>query len=76
MADQQRVNTGMRLLESTVAALDQAAERMGGKSRAFVVEVLTALYADKLDASTRVPVSMLPPDTRAKRKPKTKGGAE
>ena len=66
MADAKRVNTGMRLLEATIAALDAAGERMGGKSRAFVVEVLAALYAGKLDASTAVPVGMLPVDSRAR----------
>lgn len=74
MSDAVRLNTGMRLLETTVAALDAAGERMGGKSRAFVVEVLAALYADGLDAKTAVPVGMVPGDSRAKKQPRTKGG--
>lgn len=74
MADVIRLNTGMRLLETTVAALDAAGERMGGKSRAFVVEVLAALYAGKLDANTSVPVGMVPGDSRAKKQPRAKGG--
>ncbi|HET6574549.1 MAG TPA: hypothetical protein VFG68_13155 [Fimbriiglobus sp.] len=61
-----RINIGVRLLPATVAALDRAGERMGGKSRAFVVEVLTALYAGKLDAGTVIPVGMVPADSRAK----------
>lgn len=72
MPEPRRVNTGMRLLEGTIAALDEAGERMGGKSRAFVVEVLAALYADKLDAKTAVPVGMQPSGTRAKKQPKEK----
>ena len=72
-----RVGTGLRLLESTVAALDAAGERMGGKSRAFVVEVLVALYAGQLDADTPIPASMFPAGARAagaggKRPPKSK----
>lgn len=72
MSEPRRVNTGMRLLEGTITALDAAGERMGGKSRAFVVEVLAALYADKLDAHTPVPVGMVPKDTRAKKQPAAK----
>ena len=64
--DGKRINIGVRLLPATVAALDRAGERMGGKSRAFVVEVLTALYAGKLDAGTVIPVGMVPSDSRAK----------
>ncbi len=69
MADGKRENTGMRLLPQTIAALDAAGERMGGRSRAFVVEVLTALYAKDLNATTSVPVGMVPADTRAKSPP-------
>jgi hypothetical protein len=54
------------LLPGTVVALDKAGERMGGKSRAFVVEVLTALFAEKLDSGTVIPVGMVPADSRAK----------
>jgi hypothetical protein len=76
--DDRRMNTGMRLLKPTVAALDAAGERMGGKSRAFVVEVLVALYAHKLGAETAVPVGLVPGDSRAKKQPRsgTKGGAK
>ena len=63
----ERVNTGMRLLPATVEALDAAGQRMGGKSRAFVVEVLAALYAGSLTAQTQVPVGMVPSDSRAKK---------
>jgi hypothetical protein len=66
-----RVNIGVRLLPGTVAELDAAGDRMGGKSRAFVIEVLTALYARQLDASTQVPVGMVPADSRAKKKPRS-----
>lgn len=76
MGDAKRINTGMRLLEGTVAALDAAGERMGGKSRAFVVEVLAALYANKLDADTAVPVGMVPGDSRAKKQPRAKKGGK
>jgi hypothetical protein len=72
MSEAKRVNTGMRLLETTIAALDEAGVRMGGKSRAFVVEVLAVLYADKLDANTVVAVGMVPGDSRAKKQPRTK----
>lgn len=71
MSDAKRINTGMRLLETTVDALDAAGERMGGKSRAFVVEVLVALYASKLNAETAVPVGMVPGDSRAKKTART-----
>lgn len=67
MAEGKRENTGMRLLPQTIAALDAAGERMGGKSRAFVVEVLAALYAGELDATTQIPVGMVPADARAKK---------
>lgn len=67
--DGKRVNIGVRLLPATVAALDGAGDRMGGKSRAFVIEVLTALHAGALDANTSVPVGMVPVDSRAKKKP-------
>lgn len=70
---EERINTGMRLLPSTVDAIDQAGERMGGKSRAFVVEVLVALYARGLTADTKIPVGMVPQDSRAKRTPKPAG---
>ena len=73
MGEVKRVNTGMRLLETTVAALDEAGKRMGGKSRAFVVEVLAALYAGQLDERTQVPVGMVPADTRATRTPRGRG---
>lgn len=65
-----RVNIGVRLLPATVAALDQAGERMGGKSRAFAIEVLAALYAKELTADTVVPVTMVPADSRAKKVPR------
>ena len=67
--DAARVNTGMRLLPATVAALDEAAARLG-KSRAFVVEVLTALHAASLTPETAIPLGLLPPDSRARRSPK------
>jgi hypothetical protein len=76
MPDGKRVNTGMRLLEGTVAALDAAGGRMGNKSRAFVVEVLTALYANRLDANTSIPVGLVPADSRAKKTPRKKGGGK
>jgi hypothetical protein len=72
MAEAKRINTGVRLLEATIAALDAAGERMGGKSRAYAVEVLVALYAHKLDADTVVPVGMIPGDSRAKKQPRPK----
>jgi len=67
---EERINTGVRLLPATVKALDDAADRMGGKSRAFVVEVLVALHAAELGPKTTVPVSLMPSNTRAKKKPK------
>jgi hypothetical protein len=63
----ERLNTGMRLRQQSIAKLDEAAARMGGKSRAFVVEVLIGLFADKLDGNTQIPVSVYPPDTREAR---------
>lgn len=68
--DSKRVNIGVRLLPGSVAELDAAGDRMGGKSRAFVIEVLTALFARQLDASTQVPVGMVPADSRAKKRPR------
>lgn len=76
MPDPMRINTGMRLLETTVEALDAAGERMGGKSRAFVVEVLAALYASRLDATTQVPVGMVPGDARTRTRTVAKKGAK
>jgi len=73
VSNAKRINTGMRLLETTIAALDSAGDRMGGKSRAFVVEVLAALYAHELDANTVVPVGMVPGDSRAKKQTRKKG---
>lgn len=71
--DGKRVNIGVRLLPATVAALDAAGDRMGGKSRAFVIEVLAAIHASALGPGTQVPVSMVPRDSRLKRaKPKKK----
>lgn len=64
---EKRIPIGVRLLPSALKALDDAGERMGGKSRAFVVEVLTRLYAGQLDANTRVPVGAMPTGSRAKR---------
>ena len=69
MAGEARVNTGLRLLPATLAALDAAAARMGGRSRAFVVEVLAGLYAPRLDADTSVPVGLMPAGSRAKKRP-------
>ncbi len=69
----QRVNIGVRLLPHTVAALDAAGDRMGGKSRAFVIEVLAALYAGGLTPQTAVPVGLVPADTRAKKGPRKEG---
>jgi hypothetical protein len=63
----ERMNTGMRLREASVAKLDAAAVRMGDKSRAFVVEVLIGLYADRLDANTQIPAGVFPPDTRERK---------
>jgi hypothetical protein len=63
-----RANTGMRLMESSIAKLDGAGDRMGGKSRAFVVEVLIALYADKLTAETQIPVGFMPSGSRKARR--------
>jgi hypothetical protein len=75
MADEgKRVNIGVRLLPGTVAALDAAGDRMGGKSRAFVIEVLAALHASALGPGTQVPVSMVPADSRAKKQPVAKKG--
>lgn len=72
MPEAKRMNIGVRLMPACVSALDAAGERMGGKSRAFVIEVLTALFAAKLDGDTQVPVNLVPNDSRAKpqRKPK------
>lgn len=64
----ERMNTGMRLRGESVAKLDAAAARMGNKSRAFVVEVLIGLYADALNAETRIPAGAFPPDTRERNK--------
>ncbi len=69
---EKRVNIGVRLLPGTVTALDAAGERMGGKSRAFVIEVLAALFAKELNAKTAVPVGMVPADSRAKKTTKKK----
>ena len=60
----ERKNTGMRLRPESVAKLDAAAARMGDKSRAFVVEVLIGLYADGLNADTRIPAGVCPAGTR------------
>jgi hypothetical protein len=65
MSEEKRVNIGARLMPQTVAALDAAGVRMGNKSRAFVIEVLAALYADSLDAKTPIPAGMVPADSRA-----------
>lgn len=70
--NEKRVNIGVRLLPATIAALDAAGDRMGGKSRAFVIEVLAAMYAPTLSAETAVPVGMVPADSRAKRQPAAK----
>lgn len=70
--DGKRVNIGVRLLPATIAALDAAGDRMGGKSRAFVVEVLAALHAPALGPGTQIPVGMVPGDSRAKRQPAVK----
>jgi hypothetical protein len=67
MADGQRVATGMRLLKESIDALDAAAERMGGKSRQFVVDVLIALYAHDLNGKTPVPADLMPSGTRSKK---------
>jgi hypothetical protein len=66
----ERVQTGLKLLKSSVEALDAAAERMGGKSRAFVVDVLASMYASKLDGDTMIPASMTPAGSRAKKVPR------
>lgn len=63
----ERINIGVRLLPATVTALDAAGERMGDKSRAFVIEVLTALHAGSLNSKTEVPVGLVPSDSRAKK---------
>ena len=70
--DGRRVNIGVRLLPGTIAALDAAGDRMGGKSRAFVIEVLAALNASSLGPNTQIPVGMVPADSRAKRQPAAK----
>jgi hypothetical protein len=74
--DGKRINIGVRLLPGTITALDAAGVRMGGKSRAFVIEVLTAIHAGNLDAATSVPVGMVPSDSRAKKKPAGKGSGK
>lgn len=63
--NEKRVNIGVRVMPKTVEALDAAGKRMGGKSRAFVIEVLTALYAQELNAETSIPVGLVPSDSRA-----------
>lgn len=68
MSKEKRTNIGVRLLPKTVDALDSAGERMGGKSRAFVIEVLTALYAGGLSTETQIPVGLVPSDSRARHK--------
>jgi hypothetical protein len=65
--EMERVQTGLKLLKSSVDELDAAAERMGGKSRAFVVDVLAIMYARQLGGDTMVPLSMMPTGTRAKK---------
>lgn len=66
MAEGKRINVGARLMPATVEALDAAGERMGHKSRAFVIEVLAALYASQLNAETRIPVGLIPSDSHAR----------
>ncbi len=61
-----RVNTGMRLLPDVIKIIDDAGVRMGGKSRAFVVELLVAQYGKALNKHTLIPAGLLPTDTRSK----------
>jgi hypothetical protein len=70
-----RVNIGVRLMPHTIAAMDAAAERLG-KSRAFVIEVMTALIADSLTRETSVPLGMVPADSRTRPDPTAKTGGK
>jgi hypothetical protein len=72
MSENLRKNIGVRILPSTIQALDDAGVRMGGKSRAFVVEVLVALHAASLNQNTQIGVGMVPSDSRAKKVPRKK----
>jgi hypothetical protein len=72
MAAGERVNTGMRLTEAALERIDAAAARLK-RSRAFVVEVLAYLHADKLGPDTMIPASAMPPDTRAPKRGRPKG---
>ena len=72
----ERVNIGVRLLTHTIEALDAAGERLGGRSRAFVIEVLTAMYVESLTPDMAIPMDLMPPGARLKKtaKPKKGGG--
>jgi hypothetical protein len=61
-----RINTGMRLLQSSLTKIDAAGERLG-RSRAAIVDILVYLHADQLSPETMVPASAIPPDSRARR---------
>jgi hypothetical protein len=73
-AADKRVPFSTLLFPSTLTALDVAAERMGGRSRAFVIEVLTTLYAGSLTEATIAALaeSALPPGTRTRKRAKAK----
>jgi hypothetical protein len=64
MGDVERINTGMRLTQATLARIDAAAARLG-RSRAFVVEVLAYLHANGLAPDTLIPAGAVPADSRA-----------
>ncbi len=66
MPDGDRINTGMRLTTAALKRIDAAARRLG-RSRAFVVEVLSYLHAADLTPDTMIPAAAMPPDTRARR---------
>jgi hypothetical protein len=71
MGESQRVNIGVRLLPHTIEAIDAAADRIG-KSRAFVIEVLVALYSKSIDEKTEIPITMIPVDGRGGKRTKMK----
>ena len=54
-----RTHVGMRLTEDCIAILDETASRLGGLSRASVVELLTRAYARELEIDTLVPINSI-----------------